>query len=416
MSLRHWWWPVFLALAIALVALVILSQHARSQIRQPFPACPSLDAIPSSKASGNSMAERTFFVPRGNKHDNYAVLHAVREEAIAHVDQFPSDGAIIAIPAGDYVISPPPDSNHCLNVEGLRCIRFQGEGMDRTRLVFESRKVGKKRYQYIQGGGFVDLAFADLELTSSALSATQGTFIGFEKATRRTGWLTIDIDPGYPSIGAVYDREDLGDEDGERVFGRYLREYSLAGERAQDHDQVPWCKGASSPDPEHLGGRRWRIWTRSNLPFQPSAHLAVKSKHGGGAYMLGNGDGLTFERVRWRRSTRGAIINCVNVRFSDWRCEPDESYAGTRPVLASSGGGPQIHARNGFEVRGVRIERGYCKATGDDGCALFGVAEAVVEHNYFEDCFAGGLCTYGSNVVDIGNENVRCARKLGRAE
>lgn len=52
MVIRHWWWSVFVALSIAIVALLIAivvlgvwSQHARSQIQQPFSACPSLDAL-----------------------------------------------------------------------------------------------------------------------------------------------------------------------------------------------------------------------------------------------------------------------------------------------------------------------------------------------------------------------------------
>ena len=342
-------------------------------------------------------------------------------------------GALLNVTA----CATPPGSRGRLSIAGF--------GMDRTRLVLETRG-----QTVLEGkGGWSNLTVRDLTFSRPRLTTTQGRVVAATE-THLMLSITATAASRLPPVGALFvDR--IGRLQPEQ--GLYLRRFRLPppaataavgntpqlitdasngtawppvlnaqvhfacggdGETCPDVQAVP-APNASANASASLWRLRIPAWPAGERARYAAAALdatqvvAVKVKHGGQAYYLRDGGpgGLAFQRVRWLRHSRGVIINTSNVLFRDTRVEHD---AGGGVALATPGGGPQITAAPGgtatsVAVHNVTVHNHTSVGTGDDALGLFGIASGSVRGCNIRDSFARGILL--SNCSDAFVNNVQ---------
>ena len=327
---------------------------------------------------------------------NYTTLAQAVAEAKTHFVATPDDNFTIELPAGRFVITPPPDMVTAIDLlhinPGLESrFTIRGAGMEQTTIVVPLGVTA------ILGRHLYRTTIQDIHFTKAeAQLATQGHVVSVAP-----GKVTLRIQLGFPYPNEGYD------PDATMGIGRYLRQYTDSPTDPQlipdNNNQIAW------ESVTHIGGRTWQFNLNSPTQVAPYSYgmlIGVKHKRGGDSYRFVAGDDIRFERIKWTAESRGIFIDVNHPAVIDSRIERNPPINGQVPALSTNGGGPQIQGKN-FTVHGVELAGNVFVGTGDDGFGLFNV-EGLVANNNIRDSFARGIYVmYSPDLVLSGNTTVR---------
>jgi hypothetical protein len=313
-----------------------------------------------------------------------------------HFQNSPNDTVVLEFDEGTYRLEGEDSAAGTIDLSHIEPgpqgrLVFQGEGMDKTVLVFSDN------IHAIAGRGVFRVTMADMHMTRERYTVSQG-----EVVEVAPGKVILDIHEGFPTPADIFDADS--DQ------GRYLRRYTNSKTNPQliveNNPQIAW------PGATHLGGGRWQIDLRRKKElanYSKGDLIGIKSKHGGQTYWFMGGSDFVFKSVKWTHKTRGVfrggfdkiqILNCVTDRAAP--------IAGQTPCLAAPGGGPQIGQPWDPPTTGNLVEGCRFIASGDDAVAFFH-AQGKIKGCYITDAFARGILAANSpDAVIEDNTVLRC--------
>lgn len=325
-------------------------------------------------------------------------------DARRHFATAPNDIIVEMLPAGTFDFSAQYDDSKRSDIDVSNVMPgpqgrliFQGAGSERTTLIFANRKVE------IAGRNTYRVSFVGMHLTVDAMTVSQGHVVSLNGST-----LVLDIQPGFPSPGDLYNLDFSQTHHG---TGRAVRRYTDS--RDDPHlDTSRANRQFSWNDPRQIPGypSRWQIELDlgfASAPYRPGDLIAIKAKKGAQAFAFLGGSDVMFKDILWTRTTRGIFRGGMDkVSIIDSSIRRDPPVNGQVPCLASAAGGPQIGFPADGPISGILVDHFYADAPGDNGLGFFNVTQGVVKNTTIIDAFTPPVLLFKSpNVVVDKNDH-----------
>jgi|GEM_PF-5847998 len=236
------------------------------------------------------------------------------------------------------------------------------------------------------------ITFEHLHLTVAQNTVSQGTVRWISRDRRQ---IHVEIDAGYAlPTRLMADRQNN--------HGRWLRRYSDNGtgnppiDVRFDHEE--WTAAY-----EVAGLRRVRIDLVDSTRLNVNDRIGIKAKHGKDLYQFTDCNNMVMQHLGMSKKARGRFLRCRNVRID--RLVVGRQWVDGKPsFVATPGGGPQFHARQGGLVRdnistisripGPVIKDCVFIGLGDDPIGIFEQRGSLIYDNVIVDSFGRGIFSH----------------------
>lgn len=258
----------------------------------------------------------------------------------------------------------------------------------------------------VVGNNSKNIMFQSIQFSRGQKTVTQG-YVTNKGAEGGKGFVTIKIDPGFPTIPDVFST---------LANGKWLKKYneSVGGGYPIlvpcDNKQVGWDTYTEVNTREY---KLVTLGTTAPSYYSVGDLVAVKCKKFFPAYEFTDCDGITFQNVVWHGQARGLFLGTFdNIKIYNCRIVrlPDNLNSGNtrekKYCISTPSGGPQIgneHSTVQNNGKNITVEDCRFEAVGDDEIALFKIGGALLKNNILSACFVRSINLNQSTATITGN-------------
>jgi len=355
-------------------------------------------------------------IPLTGRNTKYATKRAIALARAFFTSPSNSNARLVLrFPAGRYVFGSENESGRAIQLNNFfpgttgRLVIRGASQHDTTFVVANNQNQNQNVQWGIDIRNSARISFRDFHITVDKPTVTQG-----EVYRSGNNFVDLKIEPQHLDPTQIPDNI--------RDAGRYLRRYWNRNNPTVDQgfEQIAWTNTWRTRDAERV----FRFRTRKTPAVSVGNLIGVKAKSGGELYRVIDCQDIGFHSIKFTRKTRGLFLRCERTTLTGLVMQR-EWINGAPACLASPGGGPQFHSRQGGIVNpadcnfndrfgtGVRILNCSFDGTGDDSIGLFEQRSPFISGCTFKDSFARGIFAHRcENVRQQNNRIVRAPTKF----